>query len=433
MQTEKIFLHVVLNPAEQMEPISALFYTSNHQEIVPWFPADTTMYRFHLAGTASTEAPAEESFSVIRTTPTSLPTTPNFEPPPFFRNYTFPMDATETVQVPLVEGSSPEPPAEFTKPSLVTRLQKIHGLTRKKKYGAQPTVQPFLREDRAPTPTPLSVQTLASPPVSPIAESRLPAKAKADRARRLSSKGPLATGHPEPVTRPERRGSWFRRKPKPPVPDRSSSPTSGSSHSPRSPPIPTPAESDARYGGASTYTPWESPWPNPPVYHSDAAFPSHGHGPAASQPYFASSSASTSYRSSTSPPMPTEAISSPASPFVSDLDKPFILSPEYEAAATARFHAIFNTPSGSDVPDFTSMNTSAYNPHPEMQYTHSGLPPPPPPQQPYPYYSLNLRQPAAYEYSVDPQVTFSPQEPLSDSFGAVGTSSLEGWNGQFPM
>ncbi|KZP02659.1 hypothetical protein FIBSPDRAFT_1055725 [Athelia psychrophila] len=58
MQTEKIFLYVIINPAQDMERINALFYDSsgrqNHQELVRWFPADTTTHRFCLAGTPLT-------------------------------------------------------------------------------------------------------------------------------------------------------------------------------------------------------------------------------------------------------------------------------------------------------------------------------------------------------------------------------------------
>ncbi|KAF7971390.1 hypothetical protein HWV62_21310 [Athelia sp. TMB] len=311
----------------------------------------------------------------------------------------------DTVQAPLAERSSPEPLAEFTKPSLVAHLQKIHSLTRKKKYGAQPTIPPFLREDRRPTLTPLSVQSLETSPVALITESRVPAKAKADRARRLSSKGPLAAGGPELATRPDQRGSRFRQKPKPLVHERSSSPTSGSSHSPYSPPIPKPTNSAAGYGAASMYALRQSSWQYPPANQ-----------------YFASSRASTSHRSSPSSPIPIDVNLLPASPFVADLDNPFIFSPQYEAAAAARFHPIFNTPSGSDGPEFMSTNANEYTAHLEAQYAypHAGLP-----EQPNPYYGLDIQQPVA---NVDPQVTFSLQDPLLVSYGA-GTSSLEGWNG----
>ncbi|KZP23907.1 hypothetical protein FIBSPDRAFT_1042473 [Athelia psychrophila] len=442
MQREKIFLHVVMNPAQDMQRINALFYDSlgrqNHLELVTWFPADTTMYRFRLAGTPLLSALAEGSLDFTRAMPTSLPNTPVIEPPPFFRNYTFPMGTVNTLQVPHLERSSPPPPpaAEFTRPSLVTRLQKIHGLTRKKKYGAQPAIEPFLREDRI-LAAPPSISSLTTPPVSPIAESRLPAKSKADRAKRLSSKGPLATS-PTTSARPERRGSWFRRKrnTQSPAPDLASSPTAGSSQRLSSSPIPTALDFNAPTS-SPVFSPWQGSWQKEATHHPNNMFPIYNQGPGPSSPsYITSSSATASYRSSASPPMPSS--SSAGSPVINDLDKPFNISPEYEAAATARFHAIFNTsnPSRTDVPDFTSMSmNSSYLSDPRQAqystYPNVGLPPLPPlPPQPNNSYFGMARQ---HEYSVDPQSTFTPYQAYDyDAVGAA-TSSLEGWDGQFPL
>ncbi|KZP31035.1 hypothetical protein FIBSPDRAFT_850025, partial [Athelia psychrophila] len=371
MQREKIFLHVVMNPAQDMQRINALFYDSlgrqNHLELVTWFPADTTMYRFRLAGTPLLSALAEGSLNFTRAMPTSLPNTP------------------VTLQVPHLERSSPPPPpaAEFARPSLVTRLQKIHGLTRKKKYGAQPAIEPFLREDRI-LAAPPSISSLTTPPVSPIAESRLTAKSKADRAKRLSSKGPLATS-PTTSARPERRGSWFRRKrnAQSPAPDLASSPTAGSSRCLSSTPIPTALDFNAPTS-SPVFSPWQGPWQKEATHHPNNMFPIYNQGPGpSSASYSASSSATASYHSSASPPIPSS--SSTGSPVVNDLDKPFHISPEYEAAATARFHAIFNTnnPSRTDVPDFTSMSiNSSYLSDPRQAqystYPNVGLSPLPP-------------------------------------------------------
>lgn len=147
----------------------------------------------------------------------------------------------------------------------------------------------------------------------------------------------------------------------------------------------------------------------------------------------------TSYGSGASPLAMSgnDAASGPTSPVIDDGDQPFILSPEYEAAATARFHAIFNTSARTDIPDFTSMN-NYFNPGPsnprQSQYTYPNVDTLSLTPHSSSYFGLNLRHPSQ-DAGVISQTGFPPdQTPSEDSYGSVGTSSLEGWDGRFyPM
>lgn len=90
-------------------------------------------------------------------------------------------------------------------PSIVTRLQKMHGLTKKKIYGSQLKCEPFIRHDRArnkychlpallsipPAPPTTSTWLSTVAVKSPSAETRMPLRSKTERARYLSVKGPL--------------------------------------------------------------------------------------------------------------------------------------------------------------------------------------------------------------------------------------------------
>ena len=139
------------------------------------------------------------------------------EHPPLLRNYTYPPDSVSSSQG---SGSSTlESQPDVVMPSLVTRLQKMHGLTKKKVYGSQPPRQPFIREDRVrdkyrQIPTPLSIPSLppfsSSVTKSPSSESRVPSKTKTDRAKRLSGKSLLTTGPPEASGSSGCQSPWYR-------------------------------------------------------------------------------------------------------------------------------------------------------------------------------------------------------------------------------
>src|SRR6202040_346682 len=68
--------------------------------------------------------------------------------PPLHRNYTYPPDPVVTTSSQEFASSASSSKPDVVGPSLVTRLQKMHGLTKKKVYGSQPVQEPFIRDDR---------------------------------------------------------------------------------------------------------------------------------------------------------------------------------------------------------------------------------------------------------------------------------------------
>src|SRR5882762_4656780 len=152
------------------------------------------------------------------------------------------------------------------------------------------------------------------------------------------------------------------------------SPTSVSSFSANSPVLPTPRDFDNRAAGAVN---WEPSWlPDQTEQHSAATLSTD----VASIPVFDQGCISLSYsgyppqqsslmlpatrnnltstRDSLLTAMTSEYVEAPEIPSpIDDRDKPFILCPEYEAAATARFNAIFQTsPQNPNIPNLSSMN-----------------------------------------------------------------------------
>jgi hypothetical protein len=391
------------------------------------------------------------------------------EHPPLLRNYTYPPDSVGSSQG---SGSSTsESQQDVVMPSLVTRLQKMHGLTKKKVYGSQPPRQPFIREDRVrdkyrQIPTPLSIPSLppslSSVTKSPSSESRVPSKTKTDRAKRLSGKSPLTTGPPEASGSSGSQIPWYRQDTQTAMPTDlgsglyPSSPTSVSSFSANSPVLPTPRDFDNRAAGAVN---WEPTWlPDQTEQHSAATLSTD----VASIPVFDQGCVSPSYSgypsqqsslafpatknnlTSTRGNLPTartsEYVEAPAIPSpIDDGDKPFILCPEYEAAATARFNAIFQTSLRSpNVPNLTSVNR-----YPDLGSINSYYTPPANTQPPV---ASSLPPFANFSYDQDPRQTPSQQfiqtiphshSPISQDFSEYhasgSSSSLEGWDGRHPM
>lgn len=375
--------------------------------------------------------------------------------PPLLRNYTYPPDPV---------GSSHESDStaqeDSTTPSLVTRLQKMHGLSKKKIYGSQ-LREPFIcdapRDKYSQTPTSLSIPPplpfLPNMTQSTSADSRVPSKSKPERHRRLSAKSPLSINPPESVGSAASRNSWFRRNSRPNLPTDSSSgsypssPTSVSSYSANSPVLPTPHEVDCLAAGTANLVsaPWEPTWLRDQTEQYSSATTIHGD----AAPF------SSTYDQGTTSPVysgyPLQAPSLPlsltaqghytstgASKLIAksnvpielparsdDGDKPFILCPEYEAAAAARFQAIFQTPARK--PNITPMNlyldSGSVN-HPSAYYTSLIARPP-------------TKAPLADFSYADPQHAvpqpFIPQLIMGQSSSVPqtsGTSSLEGWDGQ---
>ena len=89
------------------------------------------------------------------------------------------------------DSSKPTAPDENDPgPSLVTQLQQVHGLTKKKVYGTKPQRQPFFRDDRVrdkyrKAPTPLTMPSSVTEDVhSPTAGGKVVPQSRADRMNR---------------------------------------------------------------------------------------------------------------------------------------------------------------------------------------------------------------------------------------------------------
>ena len=81
-------------------------------------------------------------------------------------------------------------------PSLVSQLQQVHGLTKKKVYGAKPARQPFFRDERVrdkyrKAPAPLTMPLpQADPNPSPTAGGRAISQSRVDRMSRVGQASP---------------------------------------------------------------------------------------------------------------------------------------------------------------------------------------------------------------------------------------------------
>ena len=84
----------------------------------------------------------------------------------------------------------PSPNENDPGPSLVTQLQQVHGLTKKKVYGTKPPRQPFFRDDRVrdkyrKAPTPLTMPSSVTEDLhSPSAGGKVVPQSRADRMNR---------------------------------------------------------------------------------------------------------------------------------------------------------------------------------------------------------------------------------------------------------
>ncbi|KAF9005193.1 hypothetical protein BDQ17DRAFT_1424329 [Cyathus striatus] len=152
-----IHCHMVLNPHQDMFALEALFdetlRVQHHFEEYPPFPADSTQVKFRLSG-----GPHQDNYS------DTVPfTNAGGRDMPPQKSNTFPPDNAYPPSFPEQTAAFSETNNESdSPPSLVTQLQQVHGLTKKKVYGTKPPRQPFFREERVREkyhnmPAPLSV------------------------------------------------------------------------------------------------------------------------------------------------------------------------------------------------------------------------------------------------------------------------------------
>lgn len=134
--------HVALGINEDMGPLMTLFEETlrlqNFVEELPSFPVDRSKILFRLSGRP------HNLYSVPG--PYPVKSAEHIIP---HRHHTFPTDpyiptsCTKDEEIFASSASSTENP-----PSLVTQLQQVHGLTKKKVYGTKAVRQPFFREER---------------------------------------------------------------------------------------------------------------------------------------------------------------------------------------------------------------------------------------------------------------------------------------------
>lgn len=305
-------------------------------------------------------------------------------------------------------------------------------------------------------PTPLSIPAsshVSNTLGSPSADTRIPSKSKTDRVRRLSAKSPLIVSALEPGGSLGSRSSWSRRNSRATVPTDSgsgsypSSPTSVSSYLSNSSVPPTPQDFDSLTAGPVNLVsaPWEPLWlrdqteqyssastlnvdspPLNPEYDRGDISPSYSRYPPLQPLPFPlslttqeeSTNGSVSLRTSRS----NGRVQLPAAS--DDGEKPFILCPEYEAAATARFQAIFQT-----LPGRTAVNPSTDSGSANDPNYYASLSGRPPTRAPLTEFS------SAQEQYTTSQSFMFPHMPGETLVSQISTrsSSLEGWDGQYPM
>ena len=106
------------------------------------------------------------------------------------------------------DASGPAAPSETDPaPSLVSQLQQVHGLTKKKVYGTKPLRQPFFRDERVrdkyrKVPTPLAMPS--EEVHSPSAGGKVLSQSRADRMSRVGQASPTDL-------QPRRQQPWPRR------------------------------------------------------------------------------------------------------------------------------------------------------------------------------------------------------------------------------
>ncbi|KAF9244475.1 hypothetical protein BU15DRAFT_71459 [Melanogaster broomeanus] len=223
-----IHCHMVLRSSQNMRSMNELFLANlelqGHEQVLPWFLTGPD-YTFHLS--ASRSEPSTMPMMGKETSSTTIR-------PSVQRHQTFPQDPQRTTP------GNPAPLQVGSTPSLVTSLQKVHGLSRKKLYGTQPPRQPFVREEPVRTkyrhaPTPLSIPAGGQTPE----DGHAVGKNKVERTRRADRSSYI--GGVLDFTFPGRKSPWnCSRLSSPDMGSVPSSPTTSlSSHHGTSPTIPT--------------------------------------------------------------------------------------------------------------------------------------------------------------------------------------------------
>ncbi|KAF8966754.1 hypothetical protein BDZ97DRAFT_1917274 [Flammula alnicola] len=188
MAEKHIHCHMVVSPQHGMGSLTTLFEeTLRLQENVEekLYPqVDPSRMMIRLSG--------KPNYQVYSDPAPSNPYPPQHVVP---RRNSYPVDNfySERVEEPVTPlNGDADPP-----PSLVSQLQQVHGLTKKKVYGAKPTRQPFFRDERvrdkyrkAPTPLTMPLPMADKKLPSPTAGGRAISQSRVDRMARVGQASP---------------------------------------------------------------------------------------------------------------------------------------------------------------------------------------------------------------------------------------------------
>ncbi|KAL4066619.1 hypothetical protein J3A83DRAFT_4374681 [Scleroderma citrinum] len=337
----KIHCHMILRAAQNMRSLEELFLANlqlqNYESVAPWFTASPD-YSFHLSSNRLLQRPRQMSANVPASEQPMLPVEKNQPIPPrpsIHRHQSSPLESTR---------SSPEVPTPGqgqggAAPSLVSSLQKIHGLSRKKLYSAQTTRQPFVREEpvRAKyrqAPTPLSIPANADDKHG-LSKNRVRSPERSSQSS--SPSDPISPGRRSPRSIRGMSPSDIASIPALPAPLPSAQVITN--------PVTSPHPDPLGYMTALPMTNFSTPLMMPPT--TQANYPGSGltlTGPPAHVP-------------SQQPASSTGLSVWNTTPKYRDAgDAPFIFSPEVEAATAARLQAALQFSPFAQPSNFTSGN-----------------------------------------------------------------------------
>ncbi|PPQ63659.1 hypothetical protein CVT24_004433 [Panaeolus cyanescens] len=272
MAQANIHCHLVLSPQEDLSELSLLFEEAvrlrgNVEEPAP-FPSDPTRVLCRL----SSRSPFE-TYGSAAASGSGMPVQqPDRIAPP--RRNSFPLDNFYPDGHTPTQGGELDPP-----PSLVSQLQQVHGLTKKKVYGTKPPRPPFFKDEpvrenqrlpvrdryRGKGPAQLTMPpTLMETIESSNSGGRAMSQSRADRKNRV--------GQSSPVDSSRRQLGWPRRLSGLSTPEPDALPSSATTYADTSPggsyissdfssPV-TPASTADEYYGVATQGPVNTGPPN---------------------------------------------------------------------------------------------------------------------------------------------------------------------------
>ncbi|OCH90400.1 hypothetical protein OBBRIDRAFT_887749 [Obba rivulosa] len=402
LSQEYIRLHMVLSSDNETNNFHGLFkrllQLERNTEVPVWFPVDSRLLTIRLSGKpmraiegiyglpeeSVSEVPAEtqEMYS-SSASPPSLPSSPSSDSVGPIRRHTAPMTTSRKARA--SEDASPPIPEGM---GLVTYLQQLHGLTKKRSYGLKAPKRTLTADVRPGAARPIlprlevSTSTPYTYPTFKTVESRASASPTTIVSPGTMQPQPTSDSAAAEDRRARRQGPWL-----PVRPFQSSVPTSSApsasnisalraleSMARRLPDVdrrPAPASSMSFVNAAPAY-PANPPQPSyahvpnslsPPNYASAASSPAS---PLSSEPspIHMSSAPDAEWRladpaqppprqyayagvpygaspisSASATSLPSPALGAPPAtePGTSAEDAPFVITPEYEALANARF------------------------------------------------------------------------------------------------